>query len=233
MTSREPPGDPKELILGALDQPLGGDLLQVVIYGSSVTGDILPGLSDLDVVIRTARPLDLKAAGLVHDRVRLVDLTSYAYAQATFVGANEPGPRLVPGAFEVLRGGGDVQLHTAVSLLDSGRSWLQQLSGELLQNDLGDWAFAGRSNEARVLRLLVTRLKPAVRAVISDMGHDPLEVWGAPWPTLVVLLRQAHPGFGVALGEILGVLRLGEDERWSAGPLILDLLTSLSVLDAS
>jgi len=82
VTSREPPGDPKELILGALDQPLGGDLLQVVIYGSSVTGDILPGLSDLDVVIRTARPLDLKAAGLVAEPVPLPHAAKAKPAQA-------------------------------------------------------------------------------------------------------------------------------------------------------
>lgn len=164
---------------------LGSRVSYLAVHGSAATGDILPSYSDLDLYAVIDCALDLASALELHQRIRLINPRPFSYIQPTFVVRAEPKPLLVPGAFVTLIGSSPPPsaVQSEDLLRQSGEQWLQKLP-DLLASDVLDWAFV-TTDESRRARLCLTRLKPAVRALVVRAGISPAVAWAAPWTSLL------------------------------------------------
>jgi hypothetical protein len=219
--------DVEQRVTDALVDVFGDRLEFLAAHGSDVAGDAFPGFSDLDVVAVLGGGLDLEAALKCADRLH-VDLSPASYLQVAWVDADEPTPSLVPGSFRVLIGEQPPPglLHTPFTLRMSGAAWLEQLP-ELIRRDTGYWAVAvGRRSQQ--LRLLVTRVKPTLRAWLTTLGEDPIATYAAPWGRLANAVRRHDPGIAGLVLELVDGLRSDPRDELTLGSTALHLLTRVA-----
>lgn len=196
-------------LAGVLSDVLGDRLETVVVYGSGATGDILDGYSDLDVLVLTNAAVDSDDAMRLHDLVRDLDFSGFAYVQPSFARADEASPLLVEGSFQVIFGAAPppTAFQTETDLRTNGEQWLNELPG-LVRRDLADWSLAAIDVHRRA-RLAITRLKPAVRAVLVRHGAPPVETWAASWDDLVAGLADIDGELARQVGDVLVAIRSG------------------------
>ena len=205
-----------------------GERLELLaVHGSAVAGDAFPGFSDLDLVATLRGGLGLEAALKCAERLE-IDLGSTPYIQVDWVDADAPRPSLVPSSFRLLLGDDAPPelLHTAFTLRLSGAAWLEQLP-DLIRRDTEDWAIAvGR--RSRQLRLLVTRVKPTVRAWLTTLGEDPIATYAAPWGRLANAVRRHDPGIAGLVLELVDGLRADPRDELVLGSTALHVLTRIA-----
>src|SRR5207245_690003 len=171
---------------------LGSRLAAVAVHGSAVTGDLFPGLSDVDFAVVLDSRLDLSDSVAIAAGLEAAEIAPFAYVQATYHEATIAVPSVVPGAFSVLHGDLDNGfLHTAESLRSAGGTWLQGLP-RLANQDTKDWSVAV-ARRPRQFRLILTHLKPTVRALLVMWDDDPISTYSNPWPVLVDSLTVHEP----------------------------------------
>jgi hypothetical protein len=219
--------DAEQRVAEALSPVFGARLEFLAIHGSDVVGDAIPGFSDLDLVAMVRGGLDLEASLKCADALE-VDLGPASYLQVAWVDAEAPTPSLVPGSFRVLLGDQPPSglLHTPVTLRMSGAAWLEQLP-ELIRGDSGSWAVAvGR--RSRQLRVLVTRVKPTLRAWLTTLGEDPVATYAAPWGRLANAVRRHDPGIAGLVLELVDGLRSDPRDELASGATALHLLSRVA-----
>jgi hypothetical protein len=220
--------DVERRVAEALVGIFGERLELLAVHGSEVAGDAFPGFSDLDLVAMLGGGgLGLEAALTCAERLA-VDLGSTPYMQVDWIDADAPRPSLVPSSFRVLLGDGPPTelLHTAFTLRMSGAAWLEQLP-DLIQRDTEDWAISvGR--RPRQLRLLVTRVKPTVRAWLTTLGEDPLATYSAPWGRLANAVRRHDPGIAGLILELVDGLRADPRDELALGSTTLHVLSRIA-----
>jgi hypothetical protein len=201
----------------------GSRLLAVAAHGSAITGDAFPGFSDVDFVVVLDSPLILPDAEAVGARLDAIDITPFAYVQAAYCEVNRPTPSVVPGGFALFLGDIGVGfMHTNESLRSAGDMWLRDLP-QLVDTDMRDWSVAV-NRRARQLRLLITRLKPTVRAYLVISGDSPIPTYRSPWPSLVDRLRVHEPQLATDLSSLVAALRTRTPDIFDAGGKALRLL---------
>ena len=179
-----------------------------VVHGSAAGDDYIPGFSDLDIVAFTYGPLSVDDCLSLGAAIGTLDPTPFAYLQlSAVVDIDEPvteRPVLIPGAFEVLLGAepADRFLHSEATLRQSGRAWLRALPG-LIAQDSRDWAVATAAARPRMLRLAMTRLKPALRALLVEQGEPVFATWTAGYSALSQRWEVLSPGWGQRLHELM------------------------------
>ncbi len=211
----------------ALAGVFGERLELLAVHGSEVVGDAFPGFSDLDLVAVLRGGLGLEDA-LQCAHGLGVDLGPASYLQVAWIDAVAPTPSLVPGSFRILIGDDppDGLLHSAFTLRMSGAAWLEQLP-ELIRRDTEDWAVSvGR--RSRQLRLIVTRVKPTVRAWLTTLGEDPVPTYAAPWGRLANAVRRHDPGIAGLVLELVEGLRAEPRDELALGSTALHLLTRIA-----
>ncbi|MGZ4150679.1 MAG: nucleotidyltransferase domain-containing protein [Actinomycetota bacterium] len=207
---------------GALGPRLGG----LAVHGSAVTGDLIPGFSDLDLLVVLDEPLSLEDA-LALQR-RMPELPQIAYVQPSYRPASEPVPHLVPGAHRVLTGSVPAGfVHDDATLRAVGEEALTELPS-LLDQDMRDWTGAVGEKRGRHVRLLSTRLKPAVRATLVRLGEPPLEAWRLHWDDLAQRWRRHDEPRAEDLGDVLIRLRASPRDDRTCGEALLRLLASIA-----
>jgi len=220
--------DVEQQVAEALEGIFGERLELLAVHGSEVTGDAFPGFSDLDLVaMLRGGGLDLETAVKCADGLA-VDLGSAPYMQVDWIDADAPRPSLVPRSFRLVRGDEPPPelLHTAFTLRMSGAAWLEQLP-ELIRRDTEDWAIAvGR--RPWQLRLIVTRVKPTVRAWLTTLGEDPLATYAAPWGQLANAVRRHDPGIAGLVLELVEGLRADPRDDLALGSTALHVLTRIA-----
>lgn len=219
--------DVERHVADSLKGALGDRLELLAAHGSEVTGDAFPGFSDLDLVASVRGALDLEAA-LTCAETLDVDLGPASYLQVDWVDAGSPTASLVPGSFRILVGGEAPPeiLHTAFTLRLSGAAWLEQLP-EMIRRDTGYWAAADGRRSSQ-LRVLVTRVKPTIRAWLTTLGEDPLGTYAAPWGRLANATRRHDPGIAGLVLELVDGLRADPREELALGATALHLLTRVA-----
>jgi Nucleotidyltransferase domain len=206
-------------------------IITLVPYGSVVTGDFIEGFSDLDLVAVLPEPLTIEDAIALQREMPEPD--GVAYVQPTFHVQDRPEPHLVPGAFRVEIGElPDGFVATEETLIRSGADVLRELPS-LVADDARAWTGAIGEKRPRHVRLMVTRLKPAVRATLVTLGEPVLEVWRAPWDDLVDRWRQHDDARSTELGDVLGLLRNSERDDRACGEAVLRLISWLARSNAS
>jgi hypothetical protein len=211
----------------ALAGVFGERLAFLAVHGSAVTGDAFSGFSDLDLVAMLNGGLDLEAAVKCAEALA-VDLGPAPYMQVDWIDAARPRPSLVPTSFRVLRGDGppDELLHTGFTLRMSGAAWLEQLP-DLIARDTEGWAIAVGRRE-RQLRLIVTHVKPTVRAWLTTLGEDPLATYASPWGRLANAVRRHDPGIAGMVLELVDGLRAERRDELSLGSAALHILSRIA-----
>jgi hypothetical protein len=219
--------DVEQRVAEALSGSFGERLELLAVHGSEVVGDAIPGFSDLDLVAMVRGGLDLEASLKCADGLE-VDLGPASHLQVEWVDAEAPTPSLVPGSFRVLIGGEPTSglLHTPFTLRLSGAAWLEQLP-EFIRRDTGYWAVAvGRRSQQ--LRVLVTRVKPTLRAWLTTLGEDPIATYAAPWGRLANAVRRHDPGIAGLVLELVDGLRAEPRDELALGSTALHLLTRVA-----
>ena len=215
-----------EPVVWAYRGALGPRLSALAVYGSAVTGDLLPGFSDLDLLVVLEEPLTLEDA-LALQR-RMPELPGIAYVQPTYRLATEAEPHLVPNAFRTLTGTlPDGFVHDEATLRAAGEETLAGLPA-LLDQDACDWTGAVGEKRPRHVRLLTTRLKPAVRATLVRLGEAPLDAWRLHWDDLAQRWRRHDEPRAEDLGDVLIRLRASPRDDRACGEALLRVLASIA-----
>jgi hypothetical protein len=221
-------GDVEQEVAEALSGVFGERLQLLAVHGSQVAGDAFPSFSDLDLVaLLGGAGLELETALKCAEGLA-VDLGSTPYLQVDWIHADAPRPSLVPSSFRVLLGSEPPTelLHTAFTLRMSGAAWLEQLP-DLIRRDTEDWAIAAGRRQ-RQLRLIVTRVKPTVRAWLTTLGEDPVATYAAPWGRLANAVRRHDPGIAGLVLELVDGLRAEPRDELAVGATALHVLTRIA-----
>jgi nucleotidyltransferase-like protein len=206
----------------------GPRLLGVAVHGSAVAGDAFPGVSDVDFVVVLDSRLTLRDCESVAPQLDAIEIAPFAYVQVTYHESTAPMPSLVPDGFSLVHGDIDPGfLHTDESLRSSGEMWLEDLP-RLVDQDMKDWSVAV-ARRPRQFRLILTRLKPTVRANLVSWGDDPIATYRNPWPTLVSRLQVHAPRRATELSSLLRQLGTGSPDLLDVGARALRLLHGFAV----
>ena len=216
-----------DALIDAYSGVLGPRLVGIAAHGSSVTGDFFPGVSDLDLAVILEDRLTLADSKTIARRIDALSIEPFAYVQAMYHEAANPRPSLVPGAFRLLNGAVDEAfIHTERSLRSAATAWLEEVPA-LLDRDLKDWSVAvGR--RPRQFRLLLTRLKPTVRAKLVRWGQDAVVTYSRPWPKLVEHLARRESNLATKLSVLLTDMDAPTLDPMILGAQVLDLLQGLA-----
>lgn len=222
------------LLADAYREVLGNRLIALAAHGGAVTG-FISGFSDFDfVLVVKGFPSTADASDLNQALTRLCpDPAPFAYLQLSSVidiadpGASRRG--LIDGAYSLLAGAlpEDWQFTNREDLRTSGRALLSDLP-RLIRIDTIDWAADAGGRRERRVRVLFTRLKPAIRALLVERGLDPLEAWTANWTLLPGLLAGAEPQIGSVLAGLVAGLPPNRGNVFGLGAGALQLLEQIA-----
>ncbi|MGH2599167.1 MAG: hypothetical protein ACRDJ9_07245 [Dehalococcoidia bacterium] len=208
---------------------LGSRLAALVAYGSAVTGDFIAGFSDFDFVAFVASGLEIADCLELQRRLASVDPYPFAYLQMhePVDLSDEAGrrPILTPGSFRAVYGAVSDErfLHDENSLRAAGRAWLADLP-RLIRQDTRDWAVAVGGARTRLLRLLMTRLKPALRGLLVEQGEPVLQTWAAPYAALAERWALIAPEYGAQLKWLLELLPPSPEVETRCGEAMIRIL---------
>ena len=209
-------------LASAVSEVLGSRLAGLVVYGSAVTGDILPGYSDFDFLVAVIRPVTLDDALALEAATGHLDIAPFTYLQPTFTGRDAGDAVLVPGGFAVIVGEeprSRLILH-AEQLRSGGEEWLARLP-VLLARDAADWSFTTSASRARQARLHLTRVKPSLRALLVRHGCDPRHAWTTTWAEIEERLAAVDPAGAGLLADVLASARARDDRAVAVSALRL------------
>lgn len=216
----------------AFRETLKDRLVALAAYGSSVDDSSIPGFSDFDLAVFLHGVLSVSDAAAVQRNLGDLDLRPFVYVQAKFVDVDEnPQRTIVPGNLRVFWGAIPNltdYLHDDRSLRNSGQLWLRALP-DLVAEDKSAWSVAaGSARRQRLIRLLMTRLKPTVRAMLVERGESPSVVWLANWSELATRWGKYEPEAGEVLATLLaGLPPRNRDAELDCGEAILRLFERL------
>jgi predicted nucleotidyltransferase len=214
---------------------LGERLVALVVYGSAAErSSLISGFSDFDLAVFVRGGFDVEDSIAVQARLGDLETTPFDYLQTKLIDVTAPPvPVLVPGAFSVFYGelpDAWRYLHDDDSLREAGRCSLTALPG-LLADDRAAWAVAdGSARRRRLVRLMATQLKPALRSLLVACGEAPGEVWAAGWHELARRWREHDAEGAAALDAVLGcVPPTQRDDEVACGATLLRLLARIGV----
>jgi hypothetical protein len=76
--------------------------------------------------------------------------------------------------------------------------------------------------------VLVTRVKPTVRAWLTTLGEDPVATYAAPWGRLANAVRRHDPGIAGLVLELVDGLRTEPRDQLALGSTALHVLTRIA-----
>lgn len=181
-------------------------LQAMLIHGSALKGDIIPGWSDIDLQLYLSPDafvegeLPVETWLAIHRELSNVDSAPFRYIQCYprggVTGAGWLGP--IPDAYHTLYGVLPEAEATREELILDARKAITALPliPPMLSGSLGQ----GDGGISRRLRLLTTQVWPALRQSLIVEGLDPYEVWSSPRPKLLVMIpsgpkREAAEAF--------------------------------------
>lgn len=178
----------------------------IVLHGSAAKGGSIPGFSDVDLMAFLAAECFDSTGSLPDDAVFAIQEAigplpwreaGFLYPQAYFYDARRlpdwwTGP--APGAYRVLWGRLPEQAKpTAEGLRESSRHFLREVLSQYISRDLGGFVDAPDDTLPRRVRLLGTRVAPALFALLAHDADDALQVWAQPKTDALDGLEKRYP----------------------------------------
>ena len=194
----------------AFPETFGDRLVALAAYGSSVDDSAIPDFSDFDLAVFLHGGLSASDAAGVQRCLGDLDIRPFVYVQTKFVDVDaRPQRSIVPGIFG--SSGAPFRTSPTTSMTIShfaapARSGCERYR-DLVADDQAAWSVsAGSARRQRLVRLLMTRLKPTVRALLVERGEPPLAVWRATWSELASRWDKYEPEAGEVLASLLVAL---------------------------
>ncbi|MQA00749.1 MAG: hypothetical protein GEU80_15735 [Dehalococcoidia bacterium] len=225
------------LVARAFGAVLGERLEAVAVHGSAVTGYI-PGFSDFDFVVFLHGQLSLEDSVALQSWLGAADIAPFTYLQLSrVIDLDEPGERhmgLVDGAYSMAHGALPAMwgFHDTETLRESGREALRG-ARQRRRSRLEDWAVEGGPRRTNRLRLFLTDVKPAVRALLTELGEPTLEMWNSDYFELSRRLGRYDATLGARLDRILDGLPAAGDREERIGAEVVWLLDEIDAMAAS
>ncbi len=181
----------------------------IVLHGSALKGGAIPGYSDIDFMVFLTSDCFGENGDLSDDLVFAIQErvgplpwreAGYLYPQAYFHDARRlpswwTGP--VPGAHRVLWGALPPEaVPTPDRLRAASLRYLKEELPAAIAADLRNFADADDASLPRRVRLLGTRVTPAVFALVGHDADDALELWALPKFEALALLEARYPDSG-------------------------------------
>ncbi len=179
----------------------------LIVYGSALRGDFIPGCSDVDLQIyldasafepgdrdrdRSRLPLDLCIA-IQRDLAKL-DLGPFSYIQGHVfsTGFREGWVGPVPGTYRLVSGTLPTGEATPEQLRRGAAARLSALEPvpEHLTSGLLDYGEHGLEHQ---VRLLISEVWPALKQVLVLQGGDPVGIWSLTKQQAIDLLPEDSP----------------------------------------
>ena len=166
----------------------------------------------------------------IHRALDAVSVYPFAYLQVRYHDVKgRPRPTLIPGQYAIVHG-----------TLGDGRPWeydeaeLQAVAAALTEQHaavvLGqaeDWSSAVSERRPRQIRLMLTKLKPALRAVLVSLGEPALATWADSYDGLARRLAGYDRPLAEALAEVLAELPAPPERQRVVGETLLEVLARL------
>jgi predicted nucleotidyltransferase len=212
---------------------LGVRLTAVYVYGSGVDGSFIPGFSDLDLAVFCDGRPSLDELLRLHERLD-VAIDPFSYLQVKYVDVTaEPHATLVPHSYEAVVGQLEDEacyVFTDEELLAEARRWVRVLPAIVI-DDADAWSVsAGTARRGRHVRLLVTRVKPAVRSTLCLLGVTPSVAFAADWQQMADLMTRHDAESAALISRLRSLLPPADDEEGrTAGEVALKLLWRLAI----
>ena len=174
----------------------------LLVHGSALKGGFIPGCSDIDfklyldaAAFDDGGQLLLRLCLAIHRDLSRIDPAPFRYIQCVALAAAGAAPDLVgpvPGAYHLLAGRLPEPEATARGLREAARRALAALdpAPAFLTSGLLDH---GGGRLAAQVRLLCTKVWPALHHLLILQGHDPFRVWGLPKDEVIALLPEDRP----------------------------------------
>lgn len=129
----------------------------------------------------------------LHRHLGTLEPRPFAYLQVKYVDlVDPPEPQLVPNSFELLAGALDAEAPYVFgdeALPIEAARWLSVLPGIVI-DDTETWSVSvGTARRLRHVRLIVSRVKPAIRSILARRGVRPTTAFGASWSEMAELVR--------------------------------------------
>jgi hypothetical protein len=212
---------------------LGDRLATFVTHGSSVTGGYIPGYSDLDFYLFMHGRLTFDDGIALQNRLGEADIAPFGYVQLSrVVDLDDPNERwqgAIDGAYVLVIGAlpNGWTFHDEDSLRTRGREALDRIPARL-DEYAERWSRAtrGRTRE-RIVRNLITDVKPALRALLAELGEPVLDVWRAPYPDLARRWTMYDAEAGERFRRLLGQLPPPPDREADVGREFMKLLQTI------
>lgn len=173
-------------------------LLGLLIHGSALKGDFIPGCSDIDlqVYLRSEAftfygQLPLEICSAIQRDLARIDPHPFQYIQG-YTLSPEPHPEYVgpiPGAYHLLTGQLPVPEASDADLQQSARKKLARIDESIAYYCRG-LLDHGSGKLERLVRFLCTDLWPTLYHLLTIQEQDGLRVWRLPKPAAIALLRQ-------------------------------------------
>jgi predicted nucleotidyltransferase len=183
-------------------------LTSIAAFGSAVTGDFFPGISDLDLLVTTTTGLTVADFVRLQQAAEAMEVRPFSSIQAIYFRATDPTPSLVPGGYAHVAGPPMPSgfLRSELDLRESGQLWLQG-HHQRCEMDLFEWSMAVDEKLPRIGRLLVTRIKPTVRALLARRELNAAEIWLATWDELIVATQEVDELLSQCIIKLTEALR--------------------------
>jgi hypothetical protein len=160
----------------------------LILFGSAVKRDVIPGCSDIDFQLFLDRSafdrdgdLPFELACAIHRELASIDPTPFRYIQ-TAVLSQDPPPSFVgpvPGTYQLLAGRLPVSEADNHHLRQASKEGLEEL---LRKRPLSTQVLLehGAGRLERNVRLLCTKVWPALYQVLTFLEEDAVGVWALP-----------------------------------------------------
>ena len=160
------------------------------------------------------------------------DASPFGYLQLSrTVDIDDPAERregLIDDAYVLFHGTlpDDWSFHSAQTLKKRGEEAIDRVPREIVRLS-HDWAMANVAARSRLIRYLTTVLKPAVRALLCELGEPVLDVWRSPYGELVARLNRYDSELASDLRSFVELLPALDTSEDTAAGAAFSLLSSV------
>lgn len=154
-------------------------LLGIIIHGSVITGDFIPGCSDIDIkLLMNVTNLELEKYYNIHKELAKIDVAPFRYIQCDIIGKSlhENYKGFVNGTYEVIYGENFIPDITSEQLRENSIQSMRSIDAfpKFAYESLLDH---GGNRLSQNVRLMITKIWPTLRNCLIIEGNDPIRVW--------------------------------------------------------
>lgn len=169
-------------------------LTGIVIHGSAITGDFIPGCSDIDIkLLMNGTSLDLGKYYDIHKELAKIEVAPFRYIQCDILGKSLPEnyAGFVSGTYQVIYGENFIPDISSDQLREHSIQSIRSIDAfpKFAYESLLDH---GGNRLSQNVRLMITKIWPTLKNCLIIEGNDPIRVWGLSKVDAIYGLRDTN-----------------------------------------